>query len=189
MIRINLLTAHEVKKEAKSQWLVKASVLALFFVCAIIFLAYWVLGNQLKALQEEKDLLERQTRGSLALQKEIKSLSEKKDLHQKRLAVLQTLEKERHGPVHLLGTIAAILPVDQLWLTNLKENGPEIRLDGMALTNEVLADFLKRLEVSGLFQQVDLIQSAQAMYRELPVKQFSISAWTQVPPPPAEEKK
>jgi type IV pilus assembly protein PilN len=190
MIRINLLATHEVKKEAKSGWLLKSSVGAFLLLVLAVFLTFWILGNRIQALKEEKTFLESQTRGTLQLQQEIKALKAKKELYQKRLNLLQSLEKERHGPVRLLETIAVILPADQLWLTNLKENGPEIRLDGMSLTNEVLADFLKRLEASGLFQQVDLLQSAQAVYKDLSVKQFSISAWTQAPPPPtAEEKK
>lgn len=177
------------KKIPRSNGFGKPHSYSLVFLCALIFLSFWILGNQATALQEEKASLENQTQGTQNLQREIKALSEKKDLFQKRLALLQSLEKERHGPVRLLETIAVILPVDRLWLTALKENGPEIRIDGMALTNEVLADFLKRLETSGLFQEVDLIQSAQAKYKDLSVKQFSISAWTQAPPPPTEEKK
>ena len=67
--------------------------------------------------------LEIQTREAAALQKEIKDLKDKKEISQNRLTLLQNLEKERHGPVRLMESLSTILPVDQLWLTSLKETG------------------------------------------------------------------
>jgi type IV pilus assembly protein PilN len=188
MIRINLLTAHEIQKEKNGPWLFKGITLAFSVLLAVMAVGFWMLGNQVRNLRQEKATLENQTREALTLQKEIKELRDKKETYQKRLDLLQTLEKDRHGPVHLMELLSIILPADQLWLNTLKENGPEIRLDGMALSNEILADYMKRLENSPLFHQVDLIQSTQAVYKDLKVKQFSISAWTKAPPPPPEKK-
>ncbi len=75
-------------------------------------------------------------------------------------------------------SLSTILPVDQLWLTSLKETGPEIRIDGVSLGNEILADFMKRLETSSLFKQVDLVHSTQGVYKDLKVKNFTLIAWT-----------
>ena len=132
--------------------------------------------------------LEIQTRDAAVLQKEIKDLKDKKEVSQNRLALLQNLEKERHGPVRLMESLSMTLPVDQLWLTSLKENGPEIRIDGVSLGNEILADFMKRLETSSLFKQVDLVHSTQGVYKDLKVKNFTLIAWLKLPAP-SEEKK
>ncbi|MEW6184462.1 MAG: PilN domain-containing protein [Thermodesulfobacteriota bacterium] len=190
MIRINLLADHEIRREKNGQWLKRGGLLALSVLLAVILIAYWMLGNQVRQLKKEKETLEQQTGQALALQREIKELKEKKEAYAKRLALLQNLEKDRHGPVRLFEILSTMLPAEQLWLTTLKENGPEIRIDGMALSNEILAEFMKRLEASAFFKQVDLIQSAQGTYKDLKPKQFSISAWTQAPAPlPEPEKK
>ncbi len=82
--------------------------------------------------------LVRQTQAAAPLQKEIKGLKEKKEMAQTRLTLLQNLENDRHGPVRLMEILSSLLPVDQLWLISLKENGPEIRLEGISFSNETL---------------------------------------------------
>ncbi|MCJ7833085.1 MAG: PilN domain-containing protein [Deltaproteobacteria bacterium] len=188
MIRINLLGTHEVRKEKKQQWLLKGTLLSYLTLVAAILVGFWIFNNQVKNFKKEKAALEIQTREALPLQKEIKELKDKREISQKRLTLLQDLEKDRHGPVRLMEHLSSILPIDQLWLTALKENGPEIRIDGMSLSNEILAEYMKRLESSSIIRQVDLIHSTQAAYKDLKVKQFALTAWTK-PPAPSEVKK
>jgi type IV pilus assembly protein PilN len=185
MIRINLLAAHKVRKEKDQNWLVKGVILGYIIFLLAAFLGYWNLEGQVLTLKEEKESLEKQTRAASVLQKEIKELKQKKELAQARLTLFQNLEKDRHGPVHLMEILSETLPVNQLWLISLKENGPEIRIEGMSLSNEILAEYMKRLESSSLIKQVDLIQSIQAPYKDLKVKQFTLTAWTKIPLPPA----
>ncbi len=188
MIRINLLAAHEVGKEKNQRWFLQGILLAGLIVIATVLIGFWMLGSQVQNLKKEKAALEMQTREAAALQKEIKDLRDKKEVSQNRLALLQNLEKERHGPVRLMESLSAIIPVDQLWLTSLKETGPEIRIDGVSLGNDILADFMKRLEASSLFKQVDLVHSTQAVYKDMKVKNFTLIAWLKFPAP-SEEKK
>lgn len=187
MIRINLLGAHKVLKKVKKDrdWQFKGIILAYILFLGAVFFGYWTLNSHIQSLKEEKETLERKTRAAAALQREIKELKQKKELSQARLAIFQNLEKERHGPVQLMEFLSQALPVDQLWLTSVKESGSEIRIDGMTLSNDILAEYMKHLESSLLFQQVDLIQSTQALFMDLRVKQFSLIAWTKAPPPPA----
>lgn len=188
MIRINLLAAHEILKEKNHQWFFQGALLSFLILVAAVLIGYWMLGNQVKNLKREKLALERQTQESAALQREIKELKDKKEISQNRLSLLQNLEKDRHGPVRLMEFLSASLPVDQLWLTTLKEAGPEIKIDGISLSNEVLADYMKRLETSAIFRQVDLVQSTQAVYKDMKVKNFTLIAWTKTPEPSIEKK-
>jgi type IV pilus assembly protein PilN len=191
MIRINLLVAHKVQKDKDNHWLVKGIILGYTLFLLTAFLGYWLLSEQVQNLKKEKETLEKQTRTSADLQKEIQTLKARRTLTQARLDLLQNLEHDRQGPVQLMEFLSTSLPLNQLWLITLKENGPEIRLEGMSLTNEILANYIKRLETSPLIKQVDLIQSTQANYKNLKVKQFALIAWTKVPPPAAQpvEKK
>ncbi len=188
MIRINLLAAHEIQKEKNHQGFFQGALLSFLILIAAALIGYWMLGNQVKNLKKEKLALERQTQESAALQREIKELKDKKEISQKRLTVLQNLEKDRHGPVRLMVFLSDILPVNQLWLTALKETGSEIKIDGISLSNEILADYMKRLETSPFFKQVDLVNSSQAIYRDMKVKNFTLIAWTKPLEPSAEKK-
>ena len=176
MIRINLLSREEPHGANNVPRTRNIFILALGMILAFIILGYWILGAQVRRLEGERLTLEKQAQDFSTLQREIKELKEKKELAQKRLVLLTRLEKERHGPVRLLDQLAVALPVNQLWITTLKETDSEIRLDGMSLSNQILADYMKRLEALEPISRVDLIQSGQTTYKEIKIKQFTITA-------------
>jgi Tfp pilus assembly protein PilN len=78
--------------------------------------------------------------------------------------------------VRLLEQLAVALPVNQLWITALKETDSEIRLEGMSLSNQILADYMKRLEALEPISRVDLIQSGQITYKDIKINQFTVTA-------------
>ena len=191
MIRINLLSREEPQGSDRTPGIRNIFILSLGVILAFIIIGYWILGAQVRRLEEEKLTLEKQAQGFSTLQREIKELKDKKELAQNRLALLTRLGKERHGPVRLLEQLAKALPVNQLWITTLKETDSEIRLDGMSLSNQILADYMKRLEALESISRIDLIQSGQVAYKEIKIKQFTISAvkkGAEKPPTPAEKK-
>jgi Tfp pilus assembly protein PilN len=191
MIRINLLSREEPQGSDKTPGIRNIFILSLGVILAFIIIGYWILGAQVSRLEEERITLEKQVQGFSNLQREIKELKDKKELAQNRLALLTRLEKERHGPVRLLEQLAVTLPFNQLWITALKETDSEIRLDGMSLSNQILADYLKRLEALEPISRVDLIQSGQITYKEIKIKQFTITALKKGatrPPAPVEKK-
>jgi Tfp pilus assembly protein PilN len=191
MIRINLLGGYETQRPVETNRLRNGFFIALGAVVLAFLLGFWALQVQVGRLTEEKNALERQASGFAALQQEIKELKGKKDLASKRLALLKGLEDERHGPVKLLEQLAAALPANQLWVTALKETEGEIRIDGMSLSNQILADFMKRLVGLPAVVRIDLVQSSQVAYKDLNVKQFTLTALkkgAETPPAPTEKK-
>ena len=201
MIRINLLSREEPQGSDKALGTRNIFILSLGLILAFIIIGYWILGAQVRRLEEERLTLEKRAQGFSTLQREIKGLKDKKELAQNRLALLTRLEKERHGPVRLLEQLTVALPVNQLWITALKETDSEIRLEGMSLSNQILADYLKRLETLDSIFRVDLIQSGQITYpaakpgqpppEQFKIKQFTIAAikkGAEKPPTPAEKK-
>ena len=202
MIRINLLSREEPRGSGKAPGTRNIFILSLGLILAFVIIAYWILSAQVRRLEGERVALEEQARGFSTLQREIKELKDKKELAQNRLALLTRLEKERHGPVRLLEQLTVALPVNQLWITALKETDSEIRLDGMSLSNQILADYMKRLETLELISRVDLVQSGQITYPaakpgqppptgEIKIKQFTITALKKGsvrPPAPVEKK-
>ena len=201
MIRINLLSREEPRGSDQAPGTRNIFILSLGLILGFIIIGYLILGAQVRRLEAEKLTLEKQAQGFSALQREIKELKDKKELAQNRLVLLTRLEKERHGPVRLLEQLTVALPVNQLWITALKETDSEIRLEGMSLSNQILADYLKRLETLESISRVDLIQSGQITYpaakpgqppsEQIKIKQFTIAAikkGAEKPPIPAEKK-
>lgn len=191
MIRINLLAAKEPQRPENGLPTRPLWIISLGVILAAVIIGYWTLGAQIRRLEGERISLEKQTQGYSGLQHDIKELKAKKELAQNRLTLLTRLEKERHGPVRLLEQLTVALPANQLWVTTLKETDTEIRLDGMSLSNQILADYMKRLETLDSISRVDLVQSGQVPYKDIKIKQFTINALkkgAERPPTPVEKK-
>jgi type IV pilus assembly protein PilN len=144
MIRINLLPVRAVKKQeaGKKQLILFAVVL----IGAGVGNYYWYADRQ-----KANDKLVAQVAN---VQKEIAELdriigevkniaSEKKKLEDK-LKVLDTLKKGRTGPVKMLDAMASAMPKN-VWLKSLSESGGNMSLEGSAVSNDDLAEFMKAL--------------------------------------------
>lgn len=191
MIRINLLGGYEAQRLPETNRLRNGFLVGLGAVLVAFLLGVWTLNAQIARLAEEKNTLEKQAAGFAALQQEIKELRDKKELASKRLTLLQRLEEDRHGPVKLLEQLSKALPANQLWITALKETETEIRIDGLSLSNQILADFMKRLDGLPAVVRIDLVQSSQVAYKDLKIKQFTVTALkkgAEAPPAPTEKK-
>jgi type IV pilus assembly protein PilN len=72
------------------------------------------------------------------------------------MAVMDTLEANRFEPVKLLDTMTQVIVPKRMWFTSLNTSGDKVQISGVALDNTTVADFMVRLENSGLFKKVDL---------------------------------
>ena len=110
----------------------------------------------MSGLKEE----EKQLRGELAsyakISREIARIKSKTNEIKKRLDIIRELEKQRLGPLRLLEEIAMAIPIDRLWLRSIVEGGGVLRLEGNAMDNDTVADFMTNLEKTQLIDSVDL---------------------------------
>jgi type IV pilus assembly protein PilN len=71
------------------------------------------------------------------------------------LDTIASLEQARSGPVRILDELSSNVP-DRLWLTSIKTQGSGIELKGQSLDTGVVADFLRGMNASPFFSNVDL---------------------------------
>ena len=76
------------------------------------------------------------------------------DLNTK-LRVIKRLKANRVGPVHMLDELSQATP-EKLQLVSVEENQKKVSITGVAVTNEVISDFLGNLEKSDYFSEVYL---------------------------------
>jgi type IV pilus assembly protein PilN len=62
-----------------------------------------------------------------------------------------------------------------MWFTRLESKNRRVKINGIALDNKTVADFMVRLEESGLFSDVDLNTLKQRKVRKANLKSFQIS--------------
>ena len=102
---------------------------------------------------------------------ELKTLKEQV---KKKLDVLSQLRKNKTGPAQRLASLSDLTP-DQLWLTNYSESGQDVKISGIAFTEELIAQFMKALEASNDFMAVELLVSEQTEVAGTKLKKFDLS--------------
>jgi len=156
MIRINLLPFRADRKKENIRRQVSIFLLSLAFMLIILFYFNFSLNSKIDKLSSNiKD-----TKSDLAkfekINKEIAEIKKKLDNLKKKMAVMNTLEANRFAPIRLMDTMTQAIVPRRMWFTRLQSKGARVSISGVALDNTTVADFMIRLENSGLFEEVNL---------------------------------
>jgi type IV pilus assembly protein PilN len=180
MIKINLLPVRAArKKETLNQQLIVffASVVAVTAVCLIIS---FFLQVKINSTKEEINRSKNEIQELKAKIGKINNLKKLKDQVRKKLDVLELLRKGKIGPVNRLITISNSAP-DKLWLTKYTEKGADVNLSGISYNEDLLAAFMRDLESSSDFDNIELIVSEQLDLSGVKVKKFELKCKLESP--------
>ena len=181
IMEINLLPHREARRAADLRETLAVLALGLVVVAAgIFFMAKSVSSDLANAeasvaqLQADIDRYKPQQ----VLVQEFKT--QKKELQDK-LDIIASLERARSGPVRILDELSANVP-ERLWLTSIKTRGTGIELEGQSLDTSVVADFLRSMNSSPYFSDVDLDKtSGGKVVRGVRLVNFVIRAEMELP--------
>ncbi|MDZ7597976.1 MAG: PilN domain-containing protein [Desulfobacterales bacterium] len=107
---------------------------------------------------------------------EVDQIQKDLDVLRKKIDVITNLKSNRKGPVLLLDSLTQLVIPKRMWLTNLEAKGNGVNINGVALDNRTVADFMTQLEKSKLFASVNLSTLNQKLIREdMNLKSFVIT--------------
>jgi len=180
MIRVNLLPyrAARIKENIRRQ----VTIYALLTIFLIVLLSYLSvnLDRELKSKRKDRDDRKKELASYRDTTVKIKALEKTKADIDVKLGKINELKKIKTGPVRLLDDIATSVPKDKLWLTALKENKGMLVLEGTAMDNETVADFMNRLKDTQSVRAVELVRTKQKEIKELNLnlKDFALKCQT-----------
>jgi type IV pilus assembly protein PilN len=175
MIRINLLPARERARAAgrRLDMAVAAlglGVLALGLIGAHTWQRASIMGAN-RALRQVNQELEK-IQGPFA---DVTRMEQQKQELREKLRVIAQLEAKKTGPVRMLADLSDAAP-DKLWLTEFVDSGGTLKLTGLGVDEQTVADFLRRLGALSLFKTVDLDETSQIDQDGAKLKRFVIRA-------------
>ena len=188
MIRINLLAAERTpKKKAIAFQTGQKLVIGCSFilVLALLFIGwrFWSLSHESTQLDLEIAAAQQETTRLHSIIQQVQQFEQRKAQLQQRVTLIEQLRKGQTGPVHMLDQISRALP-PMLWLTELKQTGDSVQLDGRCSTLTGLSEFVTNLEASGYFKRSIEILNTQVESVQTPPSElikFSIKAQFQTP--------
>ena len=174
MIKINLLLARKEKKKAglrKEYIVLIASVVLLIVGLGVI---QYLLGKEKEDTTAKINEAKREIAYYKSLTTEVNKAKEEQKLLQSRLDVINALRREKAGPAKVLDELTLDKP-EKIQLESLKKDGTKLGIEGIAMDDETIANFMTNLRKSKLFKNVDLIVSEQVELSKIKLKKFILS--------------
>lgn len=191
MIKINLLPYRaSKKKETVTQQFVLMGV-ALLVVIAAAVVIYVITITKIKTTKNE---IARSESELAELKKKVGEIDTLKKLQadvQKKLDILNQLRKEKTGPAIRLSKLSDIVP-EKMWLTKYQESGTNVSISGLAYNEDMIADFMRSIQSSEQFGNVELQVSEQQELNGVKLKRFDLTCVIKVQKkeePPKEQPK
>ena len=166
MIRINLLaTERRGAKAAASglqdgQKMMVIGSLLLVLTVALIGWRFWALREQQAEVARQIEAANREEQRLQEILKQVQDFENRRKVLESRVKLIDELRKGQNAPVHMIDQVSKALP-DMTWLTDMKQTGYTLTIQGRCLTLTSLSDFIGNLEASRYFARpVEIIESA-----------------------------
>ncbi len=156
MIRINLLPFRAARKKENIRRQVSVFILSLLLVVIILVWYNIYLGKRISDLNFRIKDTQAQIAKYDKINQEIAQIKKALDTLKSKTNVIKMLEKSRKAPVYLLDVMTGMVVEKRMWFTRFESKGLTVDISGIALDNKTVADFMVRLESSGLFSSVNL---------------------------------
>jgi type IV pilus assembly protein PilN len=174
MIKINLLLARKEKKKGgiKKEFIVL--IVSVVFLLAVCVFIQWGLNKKL----EDTLAQNAKKRAEIVKYKSLTTEVEKKKQEQKMLQIrldnINSLIKDKARAAKILDELSIDKP-EKIQFESLKKEGAKLGIEGFALDDESIANFMTSLRKSKLFKNVDLIVSEQVELSKMKVRKFVLS--------------
>jgi type IV pilus assembly protein PilN len=181
MIRINLLPFRTERKKENVRRQVSLFLISLVLVLLVLFYYNFSLNSKIGKLNKNIETTNTELTKYNKINKEIARIKKNLEVLQKKMAVIAQLESDRYAPVILMDTMTQVLVSKRMWFNNLSVSDTKVNINGIALDEKTVADFMVRLQNSGLFSNVELKSVKRTQVEKSNLKGFQIVC-TMVPP-------
>jgi type IV pilus assembly protein PilN len=174
MIKINLLPVRAAKKKETAVQQITIFCASILLVLVIVGALYAVKLGQISSTNNDISAANNKISELKVRIGKLEALKTLKEQVKKKLDVLTQLRKNKTGPAQRLATLSDITP-EQLWLTAYSESGESIKISGIAYSEDLIAQFMRSIQASNDFANVELVVSEQKEVSGNKVKSFELT--------------
>lgn len=189
MIRINLLPFRAARKKENIRRQVSVFFLSIFFVLISLVYYNFYLSGKIKKLKANIEETQTEVKKYKKITQKIADIKKKLEILKKKTDVIKKLEKNRFEPVSLMDTMSEKIISKRMWFTSFSAKGHSVTINGVALDEKTIADFMTRLETTGLFASVNLKNIKKKVIKGSSLRSFQLICKKPTPPKPKKGKK
>ncbi len=166
MIRINLLPFRVARKKENIRRQVSIFFLSIMMIS--LLLTWYTMGIDKKIVKTRGQISQVQAQIFLFKEKADRVTRIKKNLKilQDKLKIVSSLEEKRREQLVLLGELSDKIVPERMWIESMKSDSAHVTLKGVAFDNPTIADFMRNLETSPLFSNIDLKRSKVQKFKD-----------------------
>src|SRR5882672_11713556 len=189
MIRINLLgqAKSKNKRGAPTSTAVmevgdpgspKMKVLVVLVLAGLLNLGYWYRLDVVKRdIAAKMQVAEQKNRELADVKARYLERQREAENYKRRVDVIDQLRAAQSGPVKLMDTIGqTVNGTEAVWLNTMKDTGPSIDIEGMALSTDAVASLIANLQKTGYFKNIEIKETYQDdTFKEMQAFNFTLT--------------
>lgn len=173
MIKINLAVAREERKKESIRKEATIFVLVLVAVLVGVGFVQWMSSRQREELMTQIRDSKAELKRLEIIKREINKAKANKKILQEKLNIIGSLNLNRTRPIQIMSVLASKIP-EKMWLKGLDKKDNKLTLQGIALDDETIANFMKNLQKSRLFSAVELVVTERTTIEKFNLKKFTM---------------
>ena len=189
MIRINLLGSPKPKGKKGPAFTMPSfdlgnlggpilQVAVVVLIAGAVNAAYWYqLDREKKSIDVQARAAEQKNRTLADIKVKYLERQKQAESYKRRVDVIDQLRKDQTGPVSLLSMIAdTVNGTEAVWLNSMQDQGPNVAIDGTALSSDAVANLISNLQKTGYFRNIEIKESYQdESIKDMQAFQFTLT--------------
>lgn len=176
MIRINLLPYRKAKRKENIRRQISIYFLSIILTLLILFVVDYAKKNQIKNLKSQIKSSESELASLNKKAKEVDILKKELDALNAKLKIIDSLKEGRNFGINIIKELTEVVVAERMWLNSSDIQKNSIYFDGYALDDKTVADFMRNLEASVFFSNIELKSISKALIKNVELRKFIINS-------------
>lgn len=174
MIKINLLPYRAARKKENIRKQVSIYFLSIILLILILFVIDFNAKREISELNAKVTASQTELKGLRKKAKEVDKIKKELDSLNSKLEIIDSLKKGRKSAITVLKEITEVIVGERMWVTTFNFEQDSFYFEGMALDDRTVADFMRNLERSKVFKNIELKSITSTMIRDVELRKFII---------------
>ncbi len=189
MLKINLLPVRQLKKRAKARKQLSGILLLFISVIAVSVFTGVLQAQKISGLEGDIASLQKEKDSYTPILQKIAKLKKDSEELIRKTSIINKLKTDSSLTVRVLDEVANRIDNQRMWLASLNQDNSILRLSGVALDNQTIAQFMDNFKASPFVQDVVLASSSLKVVSGRNLKSFELNCTVAEPEKPAPESK
>ncbi|MGE4519432.1 MAG: PilN domain-containing protein [Desulfobacteraceae bacterium] len=176
MIRINLLPYRKARRKENIRRQISIYFLSLILLLLVLFVIDYSKKAQIKDLNLKIKASETELASLNKKAKEVDILKKELDALNSKMGIIDSLKKGRSFGINILKELTEVVVAERMWLNSSNIERNSIYFDGYALDDKTVADFMRNLDSSVYFFDVELRSLTGSSIKNVELRKFIINA-------------